>query len=375
MSTEKDRSSGVAVGMPSYEYIQSQMDVDYDGILPHQYPDLHTVSRTSNSIRPISSEDSHICYSEVSKYDDTGSKTVFYFTNSKMYPDILFPRGATNISKSYKRGILTQSTNIDKNSKTVSSVVNNYNFNRIENRNGIGAIMLVEYSHKDIRPDYSTYKGIWMGTILSEWNTLESKVEQKDGVTTATTYYYDNPLHVQLTRSITDVNNKEIQEFTTFPEDFSNTDTADFIGAMKNRHLLEAPIEKIKCVRDKNTNNIYIVDGEVYTYKKGSQTGLLESVYKLETLTPIPFSSFKFANRNSIGESPWHDSLFSSFSIEDIDARYSKKPERTFLRYNLSNNVLEMETKDNLHVSYLWSYLNQYPIAEIKNATYEQVRA
>ena len=41
-------------------------------------------------------------------------------------------------------------------------------------------------------------------------------------------------------------------------------------------------------------------------------------------------------------------------------------------KYDASGNLLSM-TKDNLTTIYLWGYRNQYPVAEIKNATWEQV--
>jgi len=39
-------------------------------------------------------------------------------------------------------------------------------------------------------------------------------------------------------------------------------------------------------------------------------------------------------------------------------------------RDDVNNNILQYETKDNVPVTYLWSYKNQHLIAEIVNATY-----
>lgn len=45
-----------------------------------------------------------------------------------------------------------------------------------------------------------------------------------------------------------------------------------------------------------------------------------------------------------------------------------------FDRYDDKGNILQYTTLDGIPTSYLWSYNYQYPIAEIKNATYEQVK-
>jgi hypothetical protein len=368
LAAEKDRSSGVLVGIPDYEYAQTVMNVSYARLLPLQYPDLHIVLRTSNSIRPISSDDSHICYSEISEYGDADYKTVSYFTSSLNYPDYLFPRG-TNISKAYKRGLLTRSVNLDKDSKLVSSVMNNYDFHKEDNKDGIAAIMLVEYLHQDISPSLSTYMYPWSGTILSEWIPLESMEQEKDGVKTKQSYYYDNPAHAQTTRSLTDTGNKAYCTFTLYPDDYASANANDFIGAMKSRHIIGSPIEQIKCVKDTTSGALYVVGGEIYTYKTGNQAGLAESTYRMVVPKPIPLSSFKFSNCNSAGESPYGKVSPGSFSITNIDSMYSKVPETTILQYDPNNNVREIMDKDNVHVCYLW-WGGQYPVAEIKNMDY-----
>lgn len=44
-----------------------------------------------------------------------------------------------------------------------------------------------------------------------------------------------------------------------------------------------------------------------------------------------------------------------------------------FERYGYNGKLLEYKEKDDISVIYIWSYNNQYPIAEIKNATYTEV--
>ena len=48
--------------------------------------------------------------------------------------------------------------------------------------------------------------------------------------------------------------------------------------------------------------------------------------------------------------------------------------EITYDKYDSKGNLLQYTGKDGISVSYLWSYKGQYPIAEIKNASYAQVQ-
>ncbi|MDR2292456.1 MAG: RHS repeat protein [Prevotellaceae bacterium] len=53
----------------------------------------------------------------------------------------------------------------------------------------------------------------------------------------------------------------------------------------------------------------------------------------------------------------------------------SFKPEMSY-KYNSKGNIIEAKHEGNqISTAYLWGYKNQYPIAEIRNATYEQVES
>jgi hypothetical protein len=55
-----------------------------------------------------------------------------------------------------------------------------------------------------------------------------------------------------------------------------------------------------------------------------------------------------------------------SASTLETEVNYSK--------YDTKGNLLQKTGRDNVPVTYLWSYKNQYPIAEIRNATYFQTQ-
>jgi len=373
-SSDSSRSSGVLVNSPNYEYNYTKMNVDYSTAIPNQLPDLYYIARTSNSVRPLASDDSHINYSEVTSITNSNIKSISYFTSGINFQDVSFPRNASNISKSYERGLLTKELQFNNLTQQAKSLDYTFNFSRTENKNGIGGVYLVEYQHKNIAPALSTFKAPWGGKVISEWIPLESTTEQVDGVSTTNNYYYDNPVHAQVTRTKID-NTEEKYTYTLYSYDYSNTGTGDFIGEMKSAHVINKPIEKVTYIKDKISGNLYVVGGEIYTYKTGSHAGQIESIYRLNTISPIAISSFKFSNRSSIGEMPHVNNSFATFSLSNIDAHYSTEPEQKVIFYDSYNNPQELWSKNNTSITYLWSYNHQYPIAEIKNATYADVKA
>jgi YD repeat-containing protein len=50
------------------------------------------------------------------------------------------------------------------------------------------------------------------------------------------------------------------------------------------------------------------------------------------------------------------------------------KPRSTYHKFDSYSNPIHISRDDVTHIVYLWGYKGQYPIAEIKNATYDQVK-
>ncbi len=375
VSTENDRSSGVLVGLPNYDYQYNEMNLQYLPYQSHpiQHEDILRISRSSNSIRAIASDDSHLSYSEISEVNSNNGQSILFFTSALDFPDIIFPKDVSNISKSYKRGLLTKKIDFDTSAREVARTENNYDFHNPVNKTGIWGIMIVDYEHKSIYPNLSTFKPLHTGSTTSEWIPLISETNVRDGVSTSKNYIYDNPVHAQPTRVKLDSNNEESYTYMLYADDYSDTGGGNFIGEMKNAHIINKPVEKVSYIKDKLTNSYYVTGGEVYTYKTGAQVGQLDCVYKLELKNPVLLSLFKFSNRGTAGEMPHANNSYGTFSVSQLDSRYSPVPEKKVVSYDSNNNPRELMFKNNLIVTYLWSYNNQYPIAEIKNATYSEV--
>jgi len=119
-----------------------------------------------------------------------------------------------------------------------------------------------------------------------------------------------------------------------------STDYADQMSQkMKNRNLVNKPLE-----------TIYMCDGSVTKAEKTSYIDTLglilpKIVYALKASSPLSLS------------------MYSSF--------YRKK--YSIDLYNKHGKIVQMSEKDNIPVTYLWGYKSIYPIAEIRNATYNEV--
>jgi YD repeat-containing protein len=53
---------------------------------------------------------------------------------------------------------------------------------------------------------------------------------------------------------------------------------------------------------------------------------------------------------------------------------FTLETEVNYSKYDSKGNLLQKIERDNVPVTYLWGYNHQYPIAEIKNADYQQVK-
>lgn len=119
-----------------------------------------------------------------------------------------------------------------------------------------------------------------------------------------------------------------------------STDYADQMSQkMRNRNLVNKPLE-----------TIYMCGGSVTKAEKTSYIDTLglilpKIVYALKASSPLSLS------------------MYSSF--------YRKK--YSIDLYNKHGKIVQMSEKDNIPVTYLWGYKSIYPIAEIRNATYNEV--
>lgn len=196
-----------------------------------------------------------------------------------------------------------------------------------------------------------------------------STVTRYDGGTssTTTTTYYDNTSkHYQPTRVAVTKSDGSIEVMARiYPEDYASGTT--FIDNMKRtgRHLMAYPVEQVR-YREVGTART-ILSGTITKYLTGGK-GLVDQVLELETASPITQSTFKFSNTFA-GQLPIGTGTgpFAPDPSYAVRLTYGNT-------YDAFGNPQQVLPAAGIPVTYIWSYKGQYPVAEIRNATFTQVQ-
>ena len=213
--------------------------------------------------------------------------------------------------------------------------------------------------------DVTTYS-INPTTVYSEvFNKVSTTDKYNYGVTNlelAESYNYNTNIHQNstlVTRSSSDQNGsgtkkKYVLEYVNL---YLSSDNAALGLKRLNEKHMNLPIEEVTL---KTIDGIeYVTQGILRTFKAGQVVP--DEIYELNLQEPMPLSSFTFS---SIGT----DGVFVK------DSRYVMKVK--FTSYDpLSFNLKEQQFNGGPKMCYLYSYNNQYPIAEIVNAEYSAVES
>lgn len=180
-----------------------------------------------------------------------------------------------------------------------------------------------------------------------------------DSVGTSTNYFYDNPDHLLPNRTVT--TSSDLQNtwtVTTYPQDYA-TGTG-FIDALVAQNNLSVPIENVVYKEDPDGVQ-KVTNGILFTYLNDGK-GLKDNIKVLENADNIDMTSFKFSNRlTSVIPTPaTSKTAFAPYSL------YT--PRVTFNQYS-NARLLEQQKVNDAVYSYVWDYGNQYPVAQVTNAS------
>jgi len=176
---------------------------------------------------------------------------------------------------------------------------------------------------------------------------------------TKTEYFYDNADHLLPNRVIKTSNHGEKEiSVVSYPQDYLSG--TSFIDDLVSSNNISAPIESAT-YREESDGTKRVKSGYIYTYKTGG-TGLQDDVRVLENNDNLLVDNFKFSNR-SIGVIPTPSSQKAPF-VPDLLYKSRVK----FNSYS-HGKLLEQQKDKNISNSYIWGYNNQYPIAQVVNAS------
>lgn len=302
---------------------------------------------------------------------DNGLEENYFSTSPSDWVSTNFPFPPPS-SFDYKRGLLLNQITKDASGKTKKEISNTYDFipNYIQQGYVAGFALYNRCYDGSSGLNVAQRSEIIYGPFInsSEWvqqtGTREDIYDDNGNISSVLKkYYYDNPAHLQMTRSsISNSTGKTIVSLKTFAQDYGSG--TPFIDNMKNNHQIALPIEEVSYEED--TNGLKILGGNITEYSLGA--ALPNKVYQLETDSPILLSSFKFSNYG-MGQFP----NFISGNSYLMDSRYKQRI--NYNKYSTGGNLLEVQTSLGPKSAYLWSYNSQYPIAEIKNADYATVES
>ena len=345
-------SSGILSNMPVYTTMGTANDTTWTNDKPVSYKYIF-LDQSENPINWLDrSNGNHVTYSRVTEKMEDNSKKVFLYSNHNDFPD-LTPQG---ICRNFEEHVLE--------TKYTSRDIERGMLNRIEYYNNNGYLVKKEENfynndnsryNNSVKSIYSYGKGllIYAGAIpiytfypyLKSQRITEYNPNTKDSIQQQTYYTYDANNFVKEIKS--SASNGDILRTVI---NYSGNYTQDPYTSMKKRFMVGLPIETTRYL------NNFVVQSDLKTYK--------QIIINTDTMY-LPDKSYMLENRIPL-------SSFSFFDGAIKDSNYSL-PDIEYISYDYRGNIREVTDRAGIHSTYLWGYNYQYPIAEIKNATYSQV--
>jgi RHS repeat-associated protein len=278
-------------------------------------------------------------------------------------------------SMDHRRGLSLEQTDYDASAKPLKRVRNpSYTFVEKGKISSVAITMNAEYptcfSWTTNVLDVIKIKGYDIVTDLVKNNqTIISDYManfNSDSLVNINNFYYDNVAHSQVTRSENfRSDGKKVTTIVNYPKDYAAG--TGFIDKLVAGNMVSYPIETVSYQENPDGSNKEILSGAVIEYQDNN-LGLKQRVNVLENNAPIVLASFKFSNV-ATGQLPFVGTKTSFVQ----DSRY--KTRINFDQYDNKNNLVQYHKIDGDYpTTILYGYNGKYPVAEIKNATYTNVK-
>ena len=193
-----------------------------------------------------------------------------------------------------------------------------------------------------------TYQMEW---IKKSKEITKTYTTDNQSQTQETNYTY-NTNFLLSTSSITRSDGNVLTTKYTYPFDIKHGADMALMQKMTEKFMLAAFVEKVNYL-----NNGTVINGEYHKYKEFFPNIFLpERIDLLRLDIPTSYSTIYPNNTTTM-------------------YGYSKLMPEVHYKYNNKGNVLEEKSDGSqFATTYIWSYTHQYPIAEIKNATLDEVK-
>ncbi len=208
-------------------------------------------------------------------------------------------------------------------------------------------------------------------SIVTSWihptNSTVKVFDQGDAgkhTVTETEYFFENPTHQQVTRTVqTGSSGDKVITKMRYPADFDDAQANVVVKEMKgdNRYM-HSPVLQQTVVREKD-NSQQVVSSQITTfgYADGAAGTLVVPTEVALLRTAVPLAEDGAAFPPYTPAAGYNQDKF--------------RPELRFEKYDKRGSLVQARQASGVPVTYLWGHNAAFPVAEIKNATYSDVKA
>lgn len=340
--------------------------------------------KSSSHYPTVQTQGGYVCYERVTvkngENKDQG-KTVNTYSFTKDLFEEKFPF-VTLKSHKHKRGDLLKTEVYSHTGNLLSKTSNEYeyvftgdvenvqlsDYGKLPDINIASGSLGVGYpamtlKFKALLPTRYKYYSYWKRLKSTTQTTYDKNNPQLFKEQTTNYFYNEDALHTLPIRTETIVDGKKLITHTKYPLDyrevisFSNPQSQSIVY-LQNKNIVASPIETYT-TQQTNGEAEKVVSAQLMVYE--SDKPYLKEIHQLEANSTIS------------------EGLIENFTPSALDAqgnftmdnRYEKRLE--YYAYDQYGNPLEFSKTKDVHKSYLWGYDNTYPVAEVINASQEEI--
>jgi YD repeat-containing protein len=175
--------------------------------------------------------------------------------------------------------------------------------------------------------------------------------------------YHEQEKHFLPTRTEQETSDgKTLITYTKYPADYSDSEAGAVVNAMKgNKHIHNAPIQQTT-TRKEGTSEV-VLSSQVYLYGFGPANTFIKPLRVYQFRIPKPLKYTDPLDFPGYLPATW-----------DYNDQSKLEPKMSY-RYDERGNMIGYQREGDLPVTVLWSYAANYPVAQIRNASYDGVEA
>jgi YD repeat-containing protein len=358
------KTSGQVANIPAY---LSNISVASGSGGTAEYFCNFRVYASASNCTLINSKSSYVGYSYVDKKilgPIENGRVLSHFNNHAEASDINSSSGfpfPPNASQDWKRGVLLNKIVYDSNNQIKSKESYHYDVipNTAKSFYGIKIASTTQLNYAaNNQSIINTLQAVSYPIITDKYALIsDTTIEINNGIELMQSNFYNysvNDFNLSKSEQKTSDGSSKIK-YLFYPKDYSNSSgTSPLLSSMIEYNILDKPVEEVLVKKTLGTEKM--IAGAVNEF--GYEINGTDKVFSLRRVLIANSTSFNLSDRYNFLHIPPHYDEKIAYKYNDMNG----KP-RTISVNNGANT------------SYIYSYKNQYPIAEIKNADYSTIES